>query len=1115
MDGEKFYRIENYDRMEDFFMTITSSSDIWNFLWSKGGITCGRCDSDHAVFPYYTADKVSDMKTVSGPYTVIAVRDKDGCSQFWEPFADLQRNIPWAGTGMDGTITRNIYKSTNGSKVWFEEVNAAIGLSFRYGWTSSARFGIVRMACLRNESGAAKTLSVLDGARNIMCAATTAAFQNSNSVLLDAYKQADIDAESGLALFSVSSIVSDKAEPNEGLYANSCWFSTGGSPFLLPGTPQAFFAWGGDIGALPQTDVLTGQRPSCYTAFARTLEAGSGFRWYQVFDVGLTAAKAAALQDAISRRGQAVQELEADIESGSRALDAYIESADGVQDTAETMTAVHHRANVLFNIMRGGVFADGGNIRPADFAAFVKARLPDAAEKAALALKDIPADAAVSPSRLKAAVATTGDAQLCRLAREYLPLTFSRRHGDPSRPWNKFSIKLTDSSGKPILRYEGNWRDIFQNWEALSVSYPGSVEAFCAVFLSAMTIEGFNPYRISTEGIDWEVPDPDNPWAQFGYWGDHQVIYLLKLLELWQKTDPASLAEQLDEPRYTTANVPYRLKGYEAILADPHNSIVFDKALSERLIAESAAEGSDKKLVQGSDARPALTSMASKLLQIVIAKAANLVPGGGIWMNTQRPEWNDANNALAGWGLSVVTTAYLYRFLGFLIGLFKDSPVPTFSIPQAQAGCLAALAGQYASAAASAADNAESRAAFVHAAGKIFEAEYTDFYRNGYGDCRTAVPKERIVATLTDIRRVVAQTLSKNRRDDGLYHSYNTLSVCGGGMEVEHLQEMLEGQVAILSSGLLSDAEALSVITALRQSRMYESRQHSYLLYPNKKLPSFLGKNALSAADTAPVRSVIEKTGTRILERDRNGTYHFNAGFVNARVMKEKLRGMPDAQKLDDAELRALEELYEKTFRHKRFTGRSGTFYAYEGLGSIYWHMVSKLLLAVQENAARAYRNGSPHFAELCRAYYDIRSGLSFNKTPELYGAFPSDPYSHTPYQQGAKQPGMTGQVKEEILTRWGELGVCIQDGSACFEPYLLRASEFHADGTLSFSWCGTPVTYHKAGGTEEACITLGYADGRTQRIAGTRLPREESRMLFGRTGAISRIDIALRIKEE
>src|SRR5574344_287194 len=62
LDGEKFYKLENYDRMDDFFMTITSSGDVWNFLWAKGGITAGRKNADHAIFQYGTADRVSDYK---------------------------------------------------------------------------------------------------------------------------------------------------------------------------------------------------------------------------------------------------------------------------------------------------------------------------------------------------------------------------------------------------------------------------------------------------------------------------------------------------------------------------------------------------------------------------------------------------------------------------------------------------------------------------------------------------------------------------------------------------------------------------------------------------------------------------------------------------------------------------------------------------------------------------------------------------------------------------------------------------------------------------------------------------------------------------------------------
>ena len=55
--------------------------------------------------------------------------------------------------------------------------------------------------------------------------------------------------------------------------------------------------------------------------------------------------------------------------------------------------------------------------------------------------------------------------------------------------------------------------------------------------------------------------------------------------------------------------------------------------------------------------------------------------------------------------------------------------------------------------------------------------------------------------------------------------------------------------------------------------------------------------------------------------------------------------------------------------------------------------------------------------------------GIGVNKSPELYGAFPTDPYSHTPAGKGAQQPGMTGQVKEDVISRFGELGVEVNNG--------------------------------------------------------------------------------------
>jgi hypothetical protein len=91
-----------------------------------------------------------------------------------------------------------------------------------------------------------------------------------------------------------------------------------------------------------------------------------------------------------------------------------------------------------------------------------------------------------------------------------------------------------------------------------------------------------------------------------------------------------------------------------------------------------------------------------------------------------------------------------------------------------------------------------------------------------------------------------------------------------------------------------------------------------------------------------------------------------------------------------------------------------------------------------------------------------VREGLGYRKSVSQYGAFPADPYSHTPAQRGAQQPGMTGQVKEEILTRWGELGLRVRQGRVRFDPVLLDAVEIPADGALSFTWARVPYRYRR-----------------------------------------------------
>ena len=249
-------------------------------------------------------------------------------------------------------------------------------------------------------------------------------------------------------------------------------------------------------------------------------------------------------------------------------------AADGFQVTNEESVSAHHYANVLFNVLRGGIFDNQYTIQTKDYVKTIKHFNTDVYSAHAEWLSQLPAH--VSLADLYQEVETRHCSQLERLTMEYLPITFGRRHGDPSRPWNQFEIKLLDNNNEKLLSYQGNWRDIFQNWEALSFSYPNYIESVIAKFVNASTIDGYNPYRITKQGIDWEVEDPEDPWSYIGYWGDHQIIYLLKLLELSHQFHPNQLSQLLRKPVFSYANVPYRIKPFSEIKANPKSTVTYD-----------------------------------------------------------------------------------------------------------------------------------------------------------------------------------------------------------------------------------------------------------------------------------------------------------------------------------------------------------------------------------------------------------------------------------------------------------------------------------------------------------------------------------------------------------
>ncbi len=437
----------------------------------------------------------------------------------------------------------------------------------------------------------------------------------------------------------------------------------------------------------------------------------------------------------------------------------------------------------------------------------------------------------------------------------------------------------------------------------------------------------------------------------------------------------------------------------------------------------------------------------------MLAKAGTLVPGGGLWLNTQRPEWNDANNALVGNGLSVVTLAHLRRFLAFIASL--PGAERPFAAPAALIEALQRLQRLAAQTPTTAVRASIARRRFVDGAGALLDDWRAAAYRGAAGRAPAQAPAGLLTELARTLLPLVDATLAAQRRDDGLFHSYNLLRFTDTGIEVEPLYPMLEGQVALLASGGLPPAERVALLDALFASPLYDPVRRSFLLYPDRALPGFLERNRLDAAALAlpAVQAALAHHRTDLLQVQRDGVVRFAPALANRRALEAALaRGTPLG-----VDTGPLAQAYERLLGHHSFTGRSGTMFGYEGLGCIYWHMVAKLLLAVQESVFEACDAGAPELPRLVAHYRAVRDGLGYRKRVAEYGAFPFDPYSHTAAEGGAQQPGMTGQVKEEILTRWGELGLRVRAGLVEFQPVLLDEHEVPPDGALSFTWRQVP----------------------------------------------------------
>ncbi|EOA6593398.1 hypothetical protein ACH7WF_000125 [Vibrio vulnificus] len=1122
--GERYYKIAHVDKMAPFFISVVSSSDHWLFISSTGSLSAGRIRPENALFPYKSVDHIHESAENTGSKTIVRVQ-QDGRWVLWEPFNRFHDGLY--------QVERNLYKNSIGDKIVFEELNHTLKLKFQYAWASSDEFGFVRRAQISDLSGQDRELDILDGLQNLLPSGAPLAALQTRSALVDAYKWNEQVEGTSLALYTMYAKLSDRAEPAESLLATTVFsIDNDYGQILLSSEQLGAFRCGEPIVNEPLT---RGVRGSYLINKTIKLPAGQSKHWLIVADIDKNHCDVRALEQQLATPANVEQQIEASIAQNQQELVALMSGGDAWQVTAEETTFVHHYANVLFNSMRGGVIENNYQLDKQDVLKTMRKTNQQVVARQQTFFADLPES--FTHAELVRLAKLTGDAQLVRLSYEYLPLTFGRRHGDPSRPWNHYEIKLKDEKGERLLSYQGNWRDIFQNWEALALSYPGFISSFMAKFVNASTMDGYNPYRITKEGIDWELLEADDPWSNIGYWGDHQIIYLLKFLELAKKYQREELCELLTSDLFSYANVPYELCGVDKLFANPKDTVSFNHELQKRIEEKVSKLGSDGRLILEGEDSVYMVNLCEKVLVPLLSKLSNLVLDGGIWLNTQRPEWNDANNAIVGNGLSMVTLYYMRRYVAFLQGLMSELP-SSVSMSKEVFDWMLSITRILQDATKEIRQgtvNRQTRKAMLTLLEKSADEFRQRVYRmNGFSG-KTKVEKSALEKLLEASLVVLDSSIENNLREDGLYNAYNILTYSGESLNIENLYPMLEGQVAVLSAGVLTPKQAVELLDKLFSSEMYRDDQQSFMLYPDRELPAFVARNRIAPAQVETNRVISEmlaKGDQRIVQRDIQGDCHFHAAFENVDGLRNAVAQVKmDYPEFSKEQWDELDALYEQVFNHRAFTGRSGTMFGYEGLGCIYWHMVSKLLLAVQENYQFALEQdaNSEETKQLAQYYYRVRQGIGFNKTPQNYGAFPTDPYSHTPKHAGAQQPGMTGQVKEEVLTRFAELGIEVNAQRIGLQPTLLRKQEFLTQATtfsclsvsgekrsyvveagqLAFTYCQVPFIYQLSE-QDTGHIEVMMSDDSVQLFEQLELDERISQAIFARTGEVEKVVVSL-----
>lgn len=660
---DNLFVIENYDRQKTFSSFLPGIAGVkgiplWAFYANRGqGITSfGIKDKDEPILEFFPANTSYQYVDKYGFRSFVKVDNR-----VFEPFK----------VGTEEDVTRNMYISRAHFSV--EEINNSQKIHYKvtyFGLTNEPVAGLIRKTEIKN-LGEDRLIEVVDGIANILpSGATNESYKNMSNLMVSWMGVENIENNIPFYKFRASS--GDEAEVSshsKGHFYLS--FTEEGQPIKPIVDLALIFGYDTSLTvplglkekSLSDLDldnqVLVNKVPCGFTPVSKMVLKDETIEINTI--IGHVSEVSIINQKALSISNKAY------IDSKFNEAVALVETMVDVVDTESNFPLfdAYIKQNFLDNTLRGGyplVFGEG--------------------------------------------------------ERKKIYHVFSRKHGDPERDYNFFSLAPEFYS-----QGNGNFRDVNQNRRNDVFFVPDSGMFNVKMFMNLIQLDGYNPLGVhgttftlnqeaGLELIEKYVVSNKEPLQKVfkekftpgkismqillndiqlniseesfmnivlkeadqhieatfgeGYWVDHWT-YNFDLIESFLSVFPDQLEELLYEDnayQYFESPVtvlPRTQKHGLTVSGDVRQY----GALEEELHTKRFEQSNWTKCQNGEIYK---TSLAQKLMTLVLNKFSSLDPFGmGIEMEANKPGWNDAMNGLPGvFASGMSETIELVRVVRFL-----------------------------------------------------------------------------------------------------------------------------------------------------------------------------------------------------------------------------------------------------------------------------------------------------------------------------------------------------------------------------------------------------------------------------------------------------------------